>query len=153
MVLHHTLQNLLHFTLPSPTYMQTYFRNSLPPNYVLTSVWSYVQMTYFPAFPEFQFTSLYLYHVNSICENNLSQNMPVYILPHSRIYLRFSLNGYGKYLVQHSLTFRDIGLLSQMGFIKPTQFHISTSINPLSHNFSFLDSSPSVLSLYTNLEN
>ena len=91
---------------------------------------------------------------NPVCANTSLHRTCQYTYFRTRAYIYvFSLDGYGKYLVQHSLTFRDIGLLSQMGFIKPTQFHISTSINPLSHNFSFLDSSPSVLSLYTNLEN
>ena len=45
-ILRHTLQRLLHFTHPSITYAQNYFRNSLPKNGVSTSVQSYIHITY-----------------------------------------------------------------------------------------------------------
>ena len=38
--LRHTLQHIFRFTQPSPTYAQTYFRNSLTQNYIPPSVQS-----------------------------------------------------------------------------------------------------------------
>ena len=70
-VLRHTLQHLLHFTHPSPTYAQDSFRNSLPQNEIPTSIRSNVQICLCTAFPAFRIPSLSLsLTFNHACANN-----------------------------------------------------------------------------------
>ena len=86
-VLHNTLQHLLWFTHPSPTYAQTYFINSLPENYVPIYVWSNVHITSFSLMFCIPYSFTIYLKFNTSCANNILRRTNQYTYLRSRTYI------------------------------------------------------------------
>ena len=164
--MHYIIDTYLHLLwLPSYfTHFNIYYNSSthhLPMHKLISKIFSR-QMTYL-----YTFTFSYILRVFSCISwipnsftlslsrltlrvQTLSLTSHTSIHTHASAY--FFMLGFNIFLLQHSLMFHDIGLLSRMDFHTYTKFHITTSRKLILKKNYWLDSSPLVLPLYTYID-